>query len=215
MLEALGEWMGFPMYYSIDGAAPPPRSGASHATIYPYGTFATGDGKSVLLGVQNEREWLKFCAEVLERPAIATDPRFTSNTLRTAHRAALEAVAGAVALREHDLAVLDDGDGEAGHLPVGAGLRDVGIEGAEVGSALGGERGGGGNDERRGREQAQAEIGQVVEGVLAARAVHDVARRVDVEMPISEQIYRVLYEGAPAKQAVYALMGRTVKAETE
>ncbi len=67
----------------------------------------------------------------------------------------------------------------------------------------------------RTREQAQAEIGQVVEGVLAARAVHDVARRVDVEMPISEQIYRVLYEGAPAKQAVYALMGRTVKAETE
>jgi glycerol-3-phosphate dehydrogenase (NAD(P)+) len=65
------------------------------------------------------------------------------------------------------------------------------------------------------REQAQTEIGQVVEGVLAARAVHEVARRVDVEMPISEQIYRVLYEGAPAKQAVYALMGRTVKAETE
>jgi glycerol-3-phosphate dehydrogenase (NAD(P)+) len=67
----------------------------------------------------------------------------------------------------------------------------------------------------RTREQAQAEIGQVVEGVLAARAVHDVARRAEVEMPISEQIYRVLYEGAPAKQAVYALMGRTVKAETE
>ena len=63
-------------------------------------------------------------------------------------------------------------------------------------------------------EQAQAEIGQVVEGVLAARAVHEVARRVGVEMPITEQIYRVLYEGAPAKEAVYALMGRTVKAET-
>ena len=63
-------------------------------------------------------------------------------------------------------------------------------------------------------EQAQAEIGQVVEGVLAARAVHEVARRVGVEMPITEQIYRVLYEGAPAKDAVYALMGRTVKAET-
>ena len=63
-------------------------------------------------------------------------------------------------------------------------------------------------------EQAQAEIGQVVEGVLAARAVRDVAQRLGVEMPISEQIYRVLYEGAPAKEAVYALMGRTVKAET-
>jgi glycerol-3-phosphate dehydrogenase (NAD(P)+) len=64
-------------------------------------------------------------------------------------------------------------------------------------------------------EQAQAEIGQVVEGVLAARAVHEVAERVGVEMPISEQIYRVLYEGAPAKEAVFALMGRTVKTETE
>jgi len=63
-------------------------------------------------------------------------------------------------------------------------------------------------------EQAQSEIGQVVEGVLAARAVHDVARRVGVEMPISEQIYRVLYEGAPAKESVHALMGRTIKAET-
>ena len=64
-------------------------------------------------------------------------------------------------------------------------------------------------------EQAQAEIGQVVEGVLAARAVHEVAQRVGVEMPIAEQIYRVLYEGAPAKEAVYALMGRTVKSETD
>lgn len=64
-------------------------------------------------------------------------------------------------------------------------------------------------------EQAQAEIGQVVEGVLAARAVHDVAQRVGVEMPISEQVYRVLYESAPAQEAVNALMGRTVKAETE
>jgi len=63
--------------------------------------------------------------------------------------------------------------------------------------------------------QAQAEIGQVVEGVLAARAVHEVAQRVGVEMPIAEQIYRVLYEGAPAKEAVFALMGRTVKSETD
>ena len=64
-------------------------------------------------------------------------------------------------------------------------------------------------------EQAQAEIGQVVEGVLAARAVREVAQRLGVDMPISEQVYRVLYEGAPVKQAVAALMGRTVKAETD
>jgi glycerol-3-phosphate dehydrogenase (NAD(P)+) len=63
--------------------------------------------------------------------------------------------------------------------------------------------------------QAQAEIGQVVEGVLAARAVRDVARRLGVDMPISEQIYRVLYEGAPVKESVGALMGRTVKAEND
>jgi glycerol-3-phosphate dehydrogenase (NAD(P)+) len=64
-------------------------------------------------------------------------------------------------------------------------------------------------------EQAQAEIGQVVEGVLAARAVHEVAQRAGVEMPISDQIYRVLYQGAPAREAVYALMGRTIRAEAE
>jgi glycerol-3-phosphate dehydrogenase (NAD(P)+) len=62
--------------------------------------------------------------------------------------------------------------------------------------------------------QAQAEIGQVVEGVLAARAVHDVARRHGVEMPICEQVYRVLYEDAPARESVYALMGRRIKTET-
>ena len=63
--------------------------------------------------------------------------------------------------------------------------------------------------------QAQAEIGQVVEGVLAARAVRDVAQRLGVVMPISEQVYRVLYEGAPAKEAVHALMTRTIRAEAE
>jgi len=63
-------------------------------------------------------------------------------------------------------------------------------------------------------EEAQREIGQVVEGVLAARAVHEVSRQVGVEMPISEEVYRVLYEGKPPREAVRALMGRSVKAET-
>jgi crotonobetainyl-CoA:carnitine CoA-transferase CaiB-like acyl-CoA transferase len=92
MLEALGEWMGFPMYYSIDGAEPPPRSGASHATIYPYGPFATGDGKTVMLGLQNEREWQAFCRQVLGRPALADDPRFASNSARNARRDELQAL---------------------------------------------------------------------------------------------------------------------------
>ena len=90
MLEALGEWMGFPMYYAIDSAAPPPRSGASHATIYPYGPFATGDGKAVLLGVQNEREWAVFCEQVLRQPALARDARFADNAARNIHRDTLQ-----------------------------------------------------------------------------------------------------------------------------
>jgi crotonobetainyl-CoA:carnitine CoA-transferase CaiB-like acyl-CoA transferase len=89
MLESLGEWMGFPMYYAFDGAEPPPRSGASHATIYPYGPFATGDGKTVMLGLQNEREWEAFCGRVLRQPALADDPRFASNAARSAQREVL------------------------------------------------------------------------------------------------------------------------------
>jgi itaconate CoA-transferase len=68
MLEALTEWMGFPMYYAFDGAQPPARTGASHATIYPYGPFLAGDGNSVMLGLQNEREWKVFCDKVLLQP---------------------------------------------------------------------------------------------------------------------------------------------------
>ncbi|MDO9251999.1 MAG: CaiB/BaiF CoA-transferase family protein [Hydrogenophaga sp.] len=89
MLESLTEWMGYPLYYSIDGAAPPKRTGASHATIYPYGPFPAGDGKTVMLGLQNEREWKAFCEQVLLQPALATDDRFASNPLRVAARASL------------------------------------------------------------------------------------------------------------------------------
>lgn len=92
MLEALGEWMGFPMYYAYEGAEPPPRSGASHATIYPYGPFPAGDGKTVMLGLQNEREWKAFCDKVLLQPQLAADPRFASNALRNANREALRAL---------------------------------------------------------------------------------------------------------------------------
>ena len=92
MLEALSEWMGFPLYYSYQGAPPPPRSGASHATIYPYGPFEAGDGKTVMLGLQNEREWKVFCEQVLLQPALAADARFNSNGARNAHRNALRAI---------------------------------------------------------------------------------------------------------------------------
>lgn len=90
MLEALGEWMGYPMYYAFEGATPPPRSAAEHASIYPYGPFAAGDGGTVMLGLQNEREWKLFCQSVLQDAALATDARFDSNARRNEHREALK-----------------------------------------------------------------------------------------------------------------------------
>jgi itaconate CoA-transferase len=89
MLEALGEWMSFPLYYAFEGQPPPPRTGAFHATIFPYGPFPAGDGRTVMLGLQNEREWKVFCEAVLERPELAMDARFGSNVRRVANRAAL------------------------------------------------------------------------------------------------------------------------------
>ncbi|MCX7238705.1 CaiB/BaiF CoA-transferase family protein [Polynucleobacter sp.] len=89
MLESLTEWMSFPMYYAYKGAEPPPRNGASHATIYPYGPFKAGDGKTVMLGLQNEREWAQFCETVLENPALAQDERFDRNFKRNEKRAEL------------------------------------------------------------------------------------------------------------------------------
>ncbi|WP_353237340.1 CaiB/BaiF CoA-transferase family protein [Limnohabitans sp.] len=90
MLEALAEWMGYPLYYAHDGATPPPRSAASHASIYPYGPFAAGDGGTVMLGLQNEREWKVFCDVVLGDAALAKDPRFCTNALRSENRAQLK-----------------------------------------------------------------------------------------------------------------------------
>jgi len=92
MLDSMVEWMGFPLYYAFDDAAPPPRSGASHATIYPYGPFPAGDGHTVMLGLQNEREWRVFCERVLLRPELASDPRFDSNARRNESRAALRTI---------------------------------------------------------------------------------------------------------------------------
>ncbi len=89
MLESMVEWMGFPMYYAFEGAAPPPRAGAAHATIYPYGPFPVGDGSEVMMGLQNEREWAAFCKIVLKQPDVAVDSRFSSNSARVANKEAL------------------------------------------------------------------------------------------------------------------------------
>jgi itaconate CoA-transferase len=92
MLESLVEWTSYPLYYAFDGAAPPERTGASHATIYPYGPFPAGDGTTVMLGLQNEREWASFCGKVLKQPELASDPRFTANFKRSAERTALRQI---------------------------------------------------------------------------------------------------------------------------
>ncbi|OWW21963.1 CaiB/BaiF CoA transferase family protein [Noviherbaspirillum denitrificans] len=92
MLESMVEWMSFPMYYAFDGAEPPRRAAAAHATIYPYGPFPAGDGKIVMLGLQNEREWTVFCDKVLKQPTLAADPRFSSNSRRTEARTALREI---------------------------------------------------------------------------------------------------------------------------
>jgi len=96
MLEALGEWMGFPFYYGVYGGSAPVRSGVHHATIAPYGAYRAGDGAVLQLGVQNEREWVEFCRTVLLLPHVATDARFSSNSARVAHRSELDAVIDSV-----------------------------------------------------------------------------------------------------------------------
>jgi itaconate CoA-transferase len=92
MLESMVEWMGHPMYYAFAGAPPPPRAGAAHATIYPYGPFPCGGGHSVMLGLQNEREWAVFCEQVLHQPALATDERFNTTARRSSAREALREI---------------------------------------------------------------------------------------------------------------------------
>ncbi|WND37120.1 CaiB/BaiF CoA-transferase family protein [Streptomyces sp. BB1-1-1] len=95
MLEATVEWMGFPLYYAFDGAEPPPRAGAAHATIHPYGPFTAGDGKVVMMAIQNDREWRGFCTGFLDRPELAEHPDYATNADRNAHREALGALIAA------------------------------------------------------------------------------------------------------------------------
>jgi itaconate CoA-transferase len=92
MFDALAEWMGYPAYYTGYGGTPLPRTGARHAAIAPYGPYATGDGHVVYLGLQNEREWARFCADVLDQPALAGDPRFSSNASRVEHHDEVETI---------------------------------------------------------------------------------------------------------------------------
>ena len=92
LLESLTEWMGSPLYYCYQDAPQAGRSGASHPSIYPYGPFACGDGKIILMGIQNEREWSVFCKEVLGLPELKDDERFISNTRRSDNREQLKQI---------------------------------------------------------------------------------------------------------------------------
>ncbi len=96
LFDALVEWMGFPLYYTDYGGTPPGRTGTSHPAIAPYGTFVAGDGTEVVLAIQNEREWVAFCADVLENPGLATDARFDTGARRVENRPALHAEIDAV-----------------------------------------------------------------------------------------------------------------------
>ncbi len=92
MLESMAEWMTFPMYYAYDGAPAPALAGAEHAAIYPYGPFDTGGGGTVMLGMQNEREWTIFCNEILQKPDLLKDERFTSTSVRSKNRKELREI---------------------------------------------------------------------------------------------------------------------------
>jgi itaconate CoA-transferase len=110
LFESLTEWMAQPMYYAMYTGVAPERTGTSHATIAPYGTFRTGGGGTVQLGVQNEREWHRLCEDVLRRPELADDPRFAANEARVIARAELHReieAALSVYSADHVLALLD------------------------------------------------------------------------------------------------------------
>lgn len=105
MLDSLLEWMGYPLYYAIDGQAPPARTGAAHATIFPYGPYATADGKSVLIAVQNDRDWQVFCTAVLRNEELALAVEYATNSQRHAARERLQPLIAATvaALRSEEL----------------------------------------------------------------------------------------------------------------
>ncbi len=92
LFEALAEWMGYPLYYTHFGGTAPARTGPDHATIVPYGRYQTGDGESIMLGLQNEREWQVFCEKVLLQPDLGQDPRYSSNSKRAAKRSEINAL---------------------------------------------------------------------------------------------------------------------------
>ncbi|MSU90976.1 CoA transferase [Rhodobacteraceae bacterium 2CG4] len=105
LFHALTDWMNVPYLQYAYGGKTPDRNGLNHPTIAPYGAYACSDGKEILFSIQNEREWVRFCAEVLGDAALATDPRFDGNSHRVAHRDALDAIILEVFARDDRAAV--------------------------------------------------------------------------------------------------------------
>ena len=91
LFDSAAELMAVPYLQARYGGKAPERVGLKHPSIAPYGSFTCSDGREIVLSIQNEREWASFCAIVLGDPAIASDPRYSSNALRTRHRDELEA----------------------------------------------------------------------------------------------------------------------------
>lgn len=96
LFDAVADWMTVPLLHQIYGGAAPPRLGLNHPSIAPYGACETGDGGMLVIAIQNEREWRRFCSEVLETPGLADDSRFADNTARVENRPALDAEIAAV-----------------------------------------------------------------------------------------------------------------------
>ncbi len=94
LFGGMADWMNVPYLQRRYGGSIPPRPGLNHPSIAPYGVFSCTDG-DILLSIQNEREWLNFCRDVLEQEALASDPRFATMTARVSHRAELDAIIGA------------------------------------------------------------------------------------------------------------------------
>lgn len=140
MLESLAEWMGNPMYFAMYSGKPPPRTGARHPSVAPYGPFDCGDGARIFLAVQNDREWARFCDLVIERDDLAHDPRFDTNVARVANRGALElAIAEVIGRMDVQSVIARLEAGDIAH----AELRDVGrlpehpaFAGADVAPAI-------------------------------------------------------------------------------
>ena len=95
LFDALADWMTVPLLHQVYGGRAPGRVGLNHPSIAPYGAYAAADGE-VVVSIQNEREWLRFCSQVLQRPGLAADPRFADPSARVANRAALDAEIAAV-----------------------------------------------------------------------------------------------------------------------